>query len=90
MKLINVQYKLAVEAAEEFSTSDWPRFVAGAIGPTTKTLSVTGGISFDELSENFYVQAKALIEGGARFTFTRNEPRYAECKSSNTWYESSI
>ena len=57
--------KLAVEAAEEFSTSDWPRFVAGAIGPTTKTLSVTGGISFDELSENFYIQAKALIEGGA-------------------------
>ena len=57
--------QLAVEAAEEFSTSDWPRFVAGAIGPTTKTLSVTGGISFDELSENFYIQAKALIEGGA-------------------------
>ena len=57
--------KLAVEAAAEFSTSDWPRFVAGAIGPTTKTLSVTGGISFDELSENFYIQAKALIEGGA-------------------------
>ncbi|MBM4763083.1 methionine synthase [Bacillus sp. B15-48] len=57
--------QLAVEAAAEFSTSDWPRFVAGAIGPTTKTLSVTGGISFDELSENFYIQAKALIEGGA-------------------------
>ena len=35
------------------------------MGPTTKTLSVTGGITFDELTENFYVQAKALIEGGA-------------------------
>ena len=35
------------------------------MGPTTKTLSVTGGITFDELSENFYIQAKALIEGGA-------------------------
>ncbi|WP_338472463.1 methionine synthase [Niallia sp. XMNu-256] len=57
--------QLAVEAASEYSTSDWPRFVAGAIGPTTKTLSVTGGIAFDELSENFYIQAKALIEGGA-------------------------
>ena len=57
--------QLAIEAAEEYSTAEWPRFVAGAIGPTTKTLSVTGGISFDELSENFYVQAKALIEGGA-------------------------
>ncbi|MDI7743649.1 methionine synthase [Lysinibacillus fusiformis] len=57
--------ELALSAAEDYSTADWPRFVAGAIGPTTKTLSVTGGISFDELSENFYVQAKALIEGGA-------------------------
>ncbi|MEK4230899.1 methionine synthase [Solibacillus sp. FSL H8-0538] len=57
--------EIAVEAAKEFSTSDWPRFVAGAMGPTTKTLSVTGGISFDELEENFYVQAKALIEAGS-------------------------
>lgn len=57
--------ELAKVEAEKYSTSDWPRFVAGAIGPTTKTLSVTGGITFDELSENFYVQAKALIEGGA-------------------------
>ncbi|HWK22771.1 MAG TPA: methionine synthase [Ureibacillus sp.] len=57
--------EIALSAAQEYSTDEWPRFVAGAIGPTTKTLSVTGGISFDELSENFYVQAKALIEGGA-------------------------
>lgn len=57
--------ELALSAVQEYSTDEWPRFVAGAIGPTTKTLSVTGGISFDELSENFYVQAKALIEGGA-------------------------
>ena len=63
---INIRaVELALSAVEEYSTADWPRFVAGAIGPTTKTLSVTGGISFDELSENFYVQAKALIEGGA-------------------------
>ncbi len=60
-----IAVQLAKAAAEEYSTEEWPRFVAGAIGPTTKTLSVTGGISFDELSENFYVQAKALIEGGA-------------------------
>lgn len=60
-----IAVQLAKAAAEEFSTEEWPRFVAGAIGPTTKTLSVTGGISFDELTENFYVQAKALIEGGA-------------------------
>lgn len=56
--------QLAKTCADEFSTSDWPRFVAGAIGPTTKTLSVTGGITFDELTNDFYVQAKALVEGG--------------------------
>nr|WP_106781465.1 methionine synthase [Lysinibacillus timonensis] len=60
-----IAVQLAKAAAEEYSTEEWPRFVAGAIGPTTKTLSVTGGISFDELTENFYVQAKSLIEGGA-------------------------
>jgi 5-methyltetrahydrofolate--homocysteine methyltransferase len=36
--------KLAIEAAEKYSTPEWPRYVAGAMGPTTKTLSVTGAI----------------------------------------------
>ncbi|MBT2583903.1 methionine synthase [Planococcus sp. ISL-109] len=61
--------KKAVEIAKrskaKYSTPEWPRFVAGAIGPTTKTLSVTGGITFDELKRDFGVQAKALIEAGA-------------------------
>ncbi|MGM0898169.1 MAG: methionine synthase [Bacillota bacterium] len=61
--------KKAVEIAKiskaKYSTPEWPRFVAGALGPTTKTLSVTGGITFDELKADFQVQAKALIEGGA-------------------------
>ena len=57
--------EIAKKAAAEFSTPDWPRFVAGSMGPTTKTLSVTGGITFDELQHDFYVQAKGLIEGGA-------------------------
>ncbi|MFC5601915.1 methionine synthase [Sporosarcina koreensis] len=57
--------EIAKQCATDYSTPDWPRFVAGAIGPTTKTLSVTGGITFDKLSEDFYVQAKALIKGGA-------------------------
>ncbi len=57
--------EIAKQCAADYSTPEWPRFVAGAIGPTTKTLSVTGGITFDKLSEDFYVQAKALIEGGA-------------------------
>ncbi|MET1031258.1 methionine synthase [Domibacillus tundrae] len=57
--------QIARKVVDEFSTPDWPRFVAGAIGPTTKTLSVTGGITFDALVDNFELQAKALIEGGS-------------------------
>lgn len=56
--------KLAVEAAAKFSTPEWPRYVAGALGPTTKTLSVTGGVTFDELVESYFEQALALIECG--------------------------
>jgi len=55
--------KLARNACDKYSTPDKPRFVAGALGPTTKTLSVTGGVTFDELVESYYEQALALIEG---------------------------
>ena len=57
--------ELARQAADEFSTSAKPRFVAGAMGPTTKAISVTGGITFDQLRENFYTQALGLAEGGS-------------------------
>ncbi|ANE47866.1 methionine synthase [Paenibacillus swuensis] len=56
--------KLAVDAAKKFSTPEWPRYVAGAMGPTTKTLSVTGGVTFDELVDSYFEQAQALIESG--------------------------
>ncbi len=57
--------KLAKDAALKFSTPEKPRFVAGAMGPTTKTLSVTGGTTFDTLVENYEEQARGLILGGA-------------------------
>ncbi|REE80050.1 methionine synthase (B12-dependent) [Paenibacillus taihuensis] len=56
--------KLARAAADKFSTADKPRYVAGALGPTTKTLSVTGGVTFDQLVEDYFEQTVALIEGG--------------------------
>lgn len=56
--------RLARESADAYSTADWPRYVAGALGPTTKTLSVTGGTTFDELAQNYYEQARALLKGG--------------------------
>ncbi|HZT36785.1 MAG TPA: methionine synthase [Bryobacteraceae bacterium] len=56
--------RLARQAAAEFSTPQRPRFVAGSMGPTTKAITVTGGVTFTELIEHFAVQARGLIEGG--------------------------
>ncbi|WP_445487146.1 methionine synthase [Niallia sp. 03133] len=56
--------KIAKEAVDKYSTSEWPRYVAGSMGPTTKTLSVTGGTTFDELVSSYEEQARGLIVGG--------------------------
>src|SRR5574341_1585262 len=56
--------QLARRAADARSSADRPRFVAGSMGPTTKTISVTGGVTFDQLVDSFMVQAEGLIEGG--------------------------
>lgn len=55
---------LAKEAVAQYTSPEWPRFVAGSMGPTTKSLSVTGGATFDELAESYAIQARGLIEGG--------------------------
>ena len=55
---------LARRVCDEFETPGAPRFVAGSIGPTTRSLSITGGITFDELREAFHVQALGLLMGG--------------------------
>jgi len=57
--------QLAKECANRFSTDAHPRFVAGSIGPTNKTISITGNITFDELENAYYLQAKVLAAGGA-------------------------
>ncbi len=55
--------KLAKEVAQQFSTKEKPRFVAGSMGPTTKLPSL-GHISFDDMVAAYEEQALALIEGG--------------------------
>jgi len=55
--------KIAREVAQQFSTKDKPRFVAGSIGPTTKLPSL-GHIKFDDMAAAYTEQALALIEGG--------------------------
>ncbi|MGA8342704.1 MAG: methionine synthase [Candidatus Sulfotelmatobacter sp.] len=61
---INVKAaQLAKEVAQQFSTKDRPRFVAGSMGPTTKLPSL-GHIGFEAMVASYEEQAAALIEGG--------------------------
>ena len=50
--------------AVKYSTSAKPRFVAGSVGPTTKSLSLTGGATFDQLVDHFRIQGIGLLDGG--------------------------
>lgn len=55
---------LAKQAVSQHTTPEWPRFVAGSMGPTTKSLSVTGGVTFDDLAQSYAVQVEGLMQGG--------------------------
>ncbi len=59
--------RLARRVAADFGTPDRPRFVAGSMGPTTKSLSVTGGATFDQMREGYREQALGLVEGGCDY-----------------------
>ena len=56
--------RLARGLADAASTPGKPRFVAGSMGPTTKSISVTGGVTFDDLAAAYQEQALGLVEGG--------------------------
>ncbi len=63
---------LAKEAAEQYSTTEAPKFVAGSIGPTNRTASLSPdvnrpgfrAVSFDQLKEAYAEQVRGLMEGG--------------------------
>ncbi len=57
--------RLAREAVDARSTPERPRFVIGAMGPGTRTITVTGGVTFEEVREAYREQARGLIAGGA-------------------------
>lgn len=78
--LAHVAYELNVAAAQlaraacaKFSTSERPRFAAGALGPTPRTASISPDVndpgarntSFDQLREAYHEQARGLLDGGA-------------------------
>jgi len=64
--------RLAREAVDAVSTPERPRWVAGAIGPTTRTASISPdvndpgarNVSFDQLVEAYLVAARGLVDGG--------------------------
>ncbi|HWB78136.1 MAG TPA: methionine synthase [Nannocystaceae bacterium] len=65
--------RVAREAADKWSTPERPRFVAGAVGPTNRTLSLSPkvedpafrAVSFDEVRRSYAEQVRGLIDGGA-------------------------
>jgi 5-methyltetrahydrofolate--homocysteine methyltransferase len=65
--------RLARECADRYETPDKPRFVAGALGPTPRTASISPDVNdpgarnvhFDELRAAYREQAEGLVEGGA-------------------------
>ena len=64
--------RIARKAADKYSTADWPRFVAGAVGPTNKTCSMSPDVSnpafrdltYDELLTDYIEQIDGLVQGG--------------------------
>ncbi len=60
--------QIARETCDELEQRDGQmRWVCGSLGPTTKAISVTGGVTFEELIWNFRIQAQGLLEGGADY-----------------------
>lgn len=71
-ELNKVSARIAAEKATEYSTPEKPRFVAGSVGPTNKTCSISPdvndpgfrAVSFDEMKEAYKTQVRGLIDGG--------------------------
>jgi 5-methyltetrahydrofolate--homocysteine methyltransferase len=83
--------RLAREACDAVATPGHPRFVAGSIGPSGMLPSssdpVLSAISFGELSENFYEQAKALVEGGVDVLLVETSQDILEVKAAVAGFE---
>ncbi len=72
---------IAREEADAVSTPAKPRFVAGSMGPTTRSISVTGGVTFDELAAAYQEQAEGLIEGGVDLLLLETVQDSINCKA---------
>ena len=82
--------RIAKAACEKYSTPEKPRFVAGVLGPTSRTCSISPNvndpafrnITFDELKENYIEAAHALIEGGADILLIETVFDTLNCKAA--------
>ncbi|HEY8102166.1 MAG TPA: methionine synthase [Burkholderiaceae bacterium] len=93
--------KLARAACDKYSTPDKPRFVAGALGPTPKTASISPdvndpaarNITFDQLVTAYLDQTRALVEGGADILLVETIFDTLNCKAAlfaiDTFFEES-
>ncbi|MBC7786523.1 MAG: methionine synthase, partial [Methylophilaceae bacterium] len=88
---MNVQSaKLARAACDQYSTPDKPRFVAGTLGPTPKTASISPdvndpaarNVSFDQLTVSYLEQIRALVEGGADILMVETIFDTLNCKAA--------
>jgi len=99
---MNVQAaKLARAACDKYSTPDKPRFVAGALGPTPKTASISPdvndpaarNITFDQLVASYLEQTRGLVEGGADVLLVETIFDTLNCKAAlfavDTFFEQS-
>lgn len=82
--------KLARAAVQKYSTLEKPRFIAGAIGPTPKTASISPDVNdpgarniyFDQLVESYTEQIEALIEGGVDLLLVETIFDTLNCKAA--------
>ena len=81
---------LAREEAERFSTPSKPRFVAGSMGPTTKSISITGGVTFEQMRDAYRIQAEGLIEGGVDVLLVETVNDTLNCKAALVGIEQAI
>ena len=74
--------ELGRAAAAKHNTPDKPRFVAGSLGPGTKAISVTGGITYDEVLINYQEATKGLLDGGADLILLETQQDTINIKAS--------
>ncbi|MFW1949228.1 methionine synthase [Acinetobacter bereziniae] len=82
--------RIAKQACLKYSTPDKPRFVAGVLGPTSRTCSISPNvndpafrnITFDELKDNYIEATHALIEGGADIILIETVFDTLNCKAA--------